>query len=172
MSSNDRCVALSYVRYFLGKLGSLLQELITINRRPGQSPVINGPFSGNVNSNNFVVGGDAGAWSRVMSDMMKGVRFHLCILVPINLGVDTDLLIGYADNGGPPRGAQNRPAERRTRTQPDVSIPPQWGGVNNFASSSRFSSGGPIFAGRCPRLLKDSANLTSHRPADRTPGRN
>ena len=162
-------------------LGILLGEFITganylLTLICGQSRVINGPFSGNINSNNFVIGGgDTTAWQRMMSDMMRGARFHPCIFVFIGLGENTDSLLGGStDNAGPPRAPRGQPTERRARTQPYVSTPTQWSnsGMDSVADSPRYFSEGPIFDGRCPRLLAGGVNLTSHRPADRTPGRN
>ena len=70
--------------------------------------------------------------------------------------VHDSLLGGSTHNAGPPRAPRGQPAERHARTQPYVSNPTQWGnlGMDSVADSPRYFSGGPIFAGRCPRLLE------------------
>ena len=114
--------------------------------------------------------------ARVASGMAEGARFHLCILVFINLGVGTDLLIGNPGNGGPPGTSWVQPTQQqRAQTQPPVSTPNQWSnpGMSNVADNPIYFSGGRIFQGGCPRpLLEGGANLTSYRPANRTPGWN
>ena len=107
-----------------------------------------------------------------------GARFHPRIFMSVGLGVNTDRLLGTAGNrgySGPrarPTEQRARPTEQRAQSQP---TPSQWGssvGMNDVAGAHGYFSGERIFEGRCPRLMEDGADLTSHCPADRTPGWN
>ena len=121
---------------------------------------------------------------------MKGAPFHPPI-ISIRLGVNTDRLTGYADNGGPPSATQSQPTEQsaqtesmapnqnqqtgesvqaeqvgpnRVRTEPTTRNPAQSGyqGMSSAAKSFPILPGGAIVGGRSLRLLNDGASLTSH----------
>ena len=98
-------------------------------------------FSGNINSNNFVILGDPNLLQRI---------FYPCIFTPISLRVNTDRLIGSPDSGGTPGGPQSHPTEPHALTQPEVSILPQSAnpGASNAAGDPRFFE--TMYSGKWP----------------------